>query len=571
MLVKEQYSEPHNQQQNTVEMAAIRWLVQATHKLLDHTGAPDTAWYLAMKYLAKIHNICYDPTLGTTPEQRRHGVTPEILSFLQHRFWDPILYYDHEAAWPETKERSGRWVGLAENIGDVLTYWIIDDQSKQLLARSVVRPFWGNKRVKWDPDFVKAPFKNTAHNGGDLMPSKETRGQLLDNVLDKYDEQEPDPKGHDPVTEWGYKRPSVPNGSSLKIKETKKDPGMNVKKPYVEYEYIDTYDGPSLLRYSSNPLPMNSSIESTKLDKKRTPRFTKYKQKYSPKETNVFVPAKEESNQDRGDMEITPEPRRFDRSNKGEAPVRLHMNHSSNMGSKYEAKNVKKLINYANSEMENVRKSINLTKWVPWNVSQLMKLAASFAIDVLLLPTHVVAQPRDDFPSIPTLNAGMNSVQQFSDRSKKITKLRAYHAVLDRWNGLMNPDPLENRWAIKKVISDREIRKDTEERTVLMKVQYNDGPTKWMTIDELQIVDPYLAINHAMTYDIMYQQEYSWVQTYLDFDEEVVEMVQAYKAAAKDSIASLYGKTREKLYINAGPEFGPELMGKRLIIDKSLY
>src|SRR5210317_1350539 len=97
----------------------------------------------------------------------------------------------------------------------------------------------------------------------------------------------------------------------------------------------------------------------------------------------------------------------------------------------------------------------------------------------------------------------------------------------------MNPDPLENRWAIKKVISDREIRKDTEERTVLMKVQYNDGPTKWMTIDELQIVDPYLAINHAMTHDLMYQQEYSWVQTYLDFDEEVVEMVQAYKAAAK--------------------------------------
>src|SRR6056300_988145 len=126
-----------------------------------------------------------------------------------------------------------------------------------------------------------------------------------------------------------------------------------------------------------------------------------------------------------------------------------------------------------------------------------MKLAASIAIDVVLLLTHVVAQPRDNFPSIPTLNAGMNSIKQFSDRSKKITKLRVYHAVLDRLNGLMNPDPLENRWAIKKVISDREIRKDTEERTVLMKVQYNDGSTKWMIIDELQIVDPYLAINHA--------------------------------------------------------------------------
>lgn len=35
--------------------------------------------------------------------------------------------------------------------------------------------------------------------------------------------------------------------------------------------------------------------------------------------------------------------------------------------------------------------------------------------------------------------------------------------------------------------------------------------------------------------------------------------------------AFLYGKTREKVYIIAGPEFGPKLEGKRLIIDKSLY
>ena len=35
--------------------------------------------------------------------------------------------------------------------------------------------------------------------------------------------------------------------------------------------------------------------------------------------------------------------------------------------------------------------------------------------------------------------------------------------------------------------------------------------------------------------------------------------------------AFLYGKTKEKVYIIAGPEFGPELQGKRMIIEKSLY
>ena len=35
--------------------------------------------------------------------------------------------------------------------------------------------------------------------------------------------------------------------------------------------------------------------------------------------------------------------------------------------------------------------------------------------------------------------------------------------------------------------------------------------------------------------------------------------------------ALLYGKTKEKVYLIAGPEYGSELEGKRLIIDKALY
>jgi hypothetical protein len=35
--------------------------------------------------------------------------------------------------------------------------------------------------------------------------------------------------------------------------------------------------------------------------------------------------------------------------------------------------------------------------------------------------------------------------------------------------------------------------------------------------------------------------------------------------------AYLYGKTKEKVQVTAGPEFGAKLHGKNLIIDKSLY
>src|SRR5687768_9467004 len=44
-------------------------------------------------------------------------------------------------------------------IGDLLTFWILDDQSKHILARCVVRPFSDNLRVKWDPKLDKSPIK----------------------------------------------------------------------------------------------------------------------------------------------------------------------------------------------------------------------------------------------------------------------------------------------------------------------------------------------------------------------------------------------------------------------------
>ena len=66
-----------------------------------------------------------------------------------------------------------------------------DEQSKQLVARSVVCPFNKNKRVKFDPCLSKQ-HKRTASNGGDVMPK--------DNqdipIMDQYDEQEPEPEPH---------------------------------------------------------------------------------------------------------------------------------------------------------------------------------------------------------------------------------------------------------------------------------------------------------------------------------------------------------------------------------------
>ena len=99
---------------------------------------------MAAKYVADIHIICSNPKHPDemTPIQYQQGVTPDISVYLlQFTFWEPILYLDHEAVWPSSTERAGRWIGVAHAIGDALTYWILEDQSKHIMARSVVRPF----------------------------------------------------------------------------------------------------------------------------------------------------------------------------------------------------------------------------------------------------------------------------------------------------------------------------------------------------------------------------------------------------------------------------------------------
>jgi hypothetical protein len=135
-MIKDQLTEPYHPQQNPVETNAIRYLKGQIHILLDITGAPDSAWYMAAKYIADINNICLDASLPNriTPLQYQKGVTPDISAYLQFTFWQPVLYLDHEAIWPSSKERSGRWVGTAHGIGDLLTFWILDDQSKHILA-----------------------------------------------------------------------------------------------------------------------------------------------------------------------------------------------------------------------------------------------------------------------------------------------------------------------------------------------------------------------------------------------------------------------------------------------------
>ena len=134
LLVKDGWSEPYNQQQNPVELCAVQWLKKNQKILCDRCGADDRDWLEAFYYLADIHNICSDPTLDDLPPLSVHrGNTCDISPYLLFRFKQKVCYLDHEQSFPSTNELDGYWMGVAQNVGDFMTFCIYDAKTNRIL------------------------------------------------------------------------------------------------------------------------------------------------------------------------------------------------------------------------------------------------------------------------------------------------------------------------------------------------------------------------------------------------------------------------------------------------------
>jgi hypothetical protein len=80
--------------------------------------------------------------LSTQLENTRTGIkgwTPEISHILMICWFEPVLYLDlvSKCPFPETTARPGYFVGFAYNVGDALTFKILQNDLVTVLHRSV--------------------------------------------------------------------------------------------------------------------------------------------------------------------------------------------------------------------------------------------------------------------------------------------------------------------------------------------------------------------------------------------------------------------------------------------------
>ena len=106
---------------------------------MDHTKAPDYLWYQCLQYASTLLNHTATRSLDwKTPLEVAFGLTPDISALLQYAFYEPIYYYYAEVSFPHSRELPGRFLGIAENVGDALTFQLLTDENR-VIYRSVMR------------------------------------------------------------------------------------------------------------------------------------------------------------------------------------------------------------------------------------------------------------------------------------------------------------------------------------------------------------------------------------------------------------------------------------------------
>ena len=110
-------------------------------RVLRHSAAPVEFWCYAAEWAARITRLtAHDlPALKSrTPEEAITGRTPDISEYA-HYSWYEWVWYRDQASFPEPKIRMGRWLGVASDVGQATTYWILTDKCTVIARSSIVR------------------------------------------------------------------------------------------------------------------------------------------------------------------------------------------------------------------------------------------------------------------------------------------------------------------------------------------------------------------------------------------------------------------------------------------------
>ncbi|MGH3054113.1 MAG: hypothetical protein ACRDL7_03945, partial [Gaiellaceae bacterium] len=178
--VPQSTTESYHAWQNPAERR-IQEIKKVAQYFIDSSSAPEQSWGHSLLHAVWCLNRIAIQSLGyITPYEYLVGDTPDILA-LQFSFWEPLFYLDPLSHFPQPSERAGRFLGIAEYVGDAMTYWVLNEQ-KQVIARSCVRPI--NDSVRLNERAKKNIPLGILKTGDDCHWSKTTDNNMIEQLSD---------------------------------------------------------------------------------------------------------------------------------------------------------------------------------------------------------------------------------------------------------------------------------------------------------------------------------------------------------------------------------------------------
>ena len=134
--VKQTWTEPYSPWQNRAE-GGIREVKYYARRLMEKTNAPIRLWCFAYEYAADILSLTATGTyhLGQrTPYEHVMQYTPDISEYVNFQWFQWSYYWDQELK----EKRLCRWLGVAHNIGQSFCYWILLKNGSYIARSSVI-------------------------------------------------------------------------------------------------------------------------------------------------------------------------------------------------------------------------------------------------------------------------------------------------------------------------------------------------------------------------------------------------------------------------------------------------
>jgi hypothetical protein len=136
--IKPRTTKPASPWQNQAE-AEIREIKKLTRRIMKSTSAPLNLWCYALEWAAKIRSLTAHDLfiLGArTPEERITGRTPDISEYA-HFDWLQWVWFREPSSFPEHDIHLGRWLGIAHDVRQAMTFWVLTGKNT-IVARSSV-------------------------------------------------------------------------------------------------------------------------------------------------------------------------------------------------------------------------------------------------------------------------------------------------------------------------------------------------------------------------------------------------------------------------------------------------